>query len=113
MGSLTIILPRARSTLTPPAPTKGKKQISSLPPAGTPKKRRVVINKIGPKKKLAYKMIDEDLVEQTRHEVTEHFEPKVPEKRVPVDPVEAENLYNCLSDIAKRPVNLPRTMTAC
>jgi hypothetical protein len=45
---------RARSTPTPPAPAKGKKHTSSLPPAGTPKKRKVVVKKIGPKKKLAY-----------------------------------------------------------
>jgi hypothetical protein len=52
-------------------------------------------------------MADEELAEQTRQEVTEHFKPKVPEKRVPVDQVEAEKFYNCLSGIAKRPVNLP------
>jgi hypothetical protein len=43
-------LPRARSTLTPPAPGKGKIQTSSLPPAGTPKKRKIIKKKIGPKK---------------------------------------------------------------
>jgi hypothetical protein len=52
-------------------------------------------------------MTDEELVEQTRQEVTGHFKPKVPEKRVQVDPVEAEKFYNCLSDIAERLVKLP------
>jgi hypothetical protein len=98
--------PRAKSTLSAPAPAKGKKQTSSLPPAITPKKRRIVVKKIGPKKKLAYEMTDEELAEQTHHELIEHFKPKVLEKRVPVDPIETENFYNCLSDIAKRLVKL-------
>jgi hypothetical protein len=84
-----------------------EKTTSSLPPAGSPKKWRIVIQKIDPKKKLAYEMTDEELPKQTHHELIEHFKPKVPEKRVPVDLVEAENFYNCLSDIAKRLVKLP------
>jgi hypothetical protein len=52
-------------------------------------------------------MIDEELAEQMSHELTEHFKPKVPEKRVPVDSIEAEKFYNCLRNIAKRPVKLP------
>jgi hypothetical protein len=52
-------------------------------------------------------MNNEELVEQMHHEVTGHFKPKVLEKRVLVDPVEAEKLYNCFRDIAKRPVNVP------
>jgi hypothetical protein len=52
-------------------------------------------------------LTDKELVEQTRQEVTKHFNPKVLEKRVPVDPVEVEKFYNCLGDIAKRPIELP------
>jgi hypothetical protein len=77
-GSSPSSPPRARSTLTPPAPAKGKKQTSSLPLVGTPKKRKVVMKKISPKKKLAYKMTDEELGEHTHQEVTEHFKLKVP-----------------------------------
>jgi hypothetical protein len=57
-------------------------------------------------------MTDEELAQQTRHELPEHFKPKVLEKRVPVDPVEVEKFYNCLSDITKRRVKLPPTTTA-
>jgi hypothetical protein len=67
--------PRARSTLTPPAPAKGKKQTSYLPSTGTPKKRKTIKNKIGPKKKLAYEMTDEELAEHTRQELKDHFKP--------------------------------------
>jgi hypothetical protein len=52
-------------------------------------------------------MTHEELAEHTCPELTEHFKPKVPEKRVPFDPVEAEKFYTCLSDIAKRLVKLP------
>ncbi|RLM64453.1 transposon protein, putative, CACTA, En/Spm sub-class [Panicum miliaceum] len=101
-------LPRARSTPTPPASAKGKKQTSSLPPAGTPgpNKWKIIVKKIGPKKKLAYELTEE-LTQHVRKDVTDHFKPKVPEKRVPVDPVEAEKFYNCLSNIAERRVKLP------
>jgi hypothetical protein len=60
--------PRARSTPTPPAPGKGKRQTSSLPLAGTPssKKAKNIEKKIGPKKKLAYELTNEELKEHSR-----------------------------------------------
>jgi len=54
---------RARSTLTPPAPSKGKKKTSCLPLAPS-KKQKTVKKKIGPQKKLAYEMTGEKLKEQ-------------------------------------------------
>ncbi|RLN34225.1 transposon protein, putative, CACTA, En/Spm sub-class [Panicum miliaceum] len=99
---------RARSTPTPPAPAKGKKKTSSLPPAGTPgpKKRKVVVKKIGPNKKLEYELSGDELDEHVRERLDEHFKPRPPEKRVRVDPATAENVYNCLRDVPERPVKL-------
>jgi hypothetical protein len=108
MCSLTIISSKCQEYSDSSSTSqRKKKKTSSLPLAGTPKKWRIVVNKIGPKKKLSLEMTDEELAEQTSHELTEHFKPKVSEKRVPVDSIEAEKFYNCLSDIAKRPVKLP------
>ena len=70
---------RAGSTPTPPAPEgKGKKKTASLPlPGPTNKKRKRVEKKIGPKKKLAYELTQEELDEEVDREVKEHFKPKV------------------------------------
>jgi hypothetical protein len=81
---------------------KEKKHTSSLPPAGTPKKQKVVEKKIGPKKKLAHEMTNEELAELTRQEVIDDFKPKVLEKRVPIDVMLAAKFYGSLSDAAKR-----------
>jgi len=77
---------RPDSTPTPPAPKeKGKKKTSSLPLVGPPnKKSKIVKKKIGPKKKLAYELTQEELDEEVAHDVKEQLKPKVPEKRVPV-----------------------------
>jgi hypothetical protein len=61
--------------------------------AGTPKKCKVVVKKIGPKKNLAYEITNQELAEHTRQEVIDHFKPKVPEKRVPIDAMLAAKLY--------------------
>jgi hypothetical protein len=60
------------------------------------------MKKIGPKKKLAYKMTDKELAEHTCKAVTDHCKPKVLEKRVPVDAILAAKFYDCLSAVAKR-----------
>jgi hypothetical protein len=65
------------------------------------------VKKIGPKKKLAHEMTNEELAEHTCQEVIDHFKPKVPEKRVPIDAMLAAKLYDSLSDAAKRQVKLP------
>jgi hypothetical protein len=52
----------------------------SLPPAGNPKKRRIVKKKIGPKKKLAYELIDEELKEHICQVVKDHFKPTLREE---------------------------------
>jgi hypothetical protein len=39
--------------------------------------------------------------------VIDHFKPKVPEKRVPIDAMLAAKFYDNLSDAAKRQVKLP------
>jgi hypothetical protein len=75
--------------------------------AGTPKKCKVVVKKIGPKKKLAYEMTNEELAEHTHQEVIDHFKPKVLEKWAPIDAILAAKLYDYLSDAAKRWVKLP------
>ena len=78
---------RATSTPTPPAPEKGKKKTSSLPLTGpTKKKQKMVEKKIASRKKLAYKMTDEETHEEVATYVKEQLKPKVPEKRVPIDP---------------------------
>jgi hypothetical protein len=51
-------------------------------------------------------MTDEELAEHTRKVVTDHFKPKVPEKRVPIDAILDAKFYGCLSDAAKRQVKL-------
>ena len=43
-------------------------------------------------------MTAEELWEEVDHEVKEHFKPKVPEKRVPVDPHIAANVYKCMNN---------------
>ena len=89
----------ARSTPTLPAPEKEKKKTSSLPPPGpTNKKQKTVEKKIGPKKKLAYERTDEEMREIVQKEVTDHFKPKVPEKRELVDPQIAAMVYACLNN---------------
>jgi hypothetical protein len=45
-------------------------------------------------------MTDKELAKQTQHQLTEHFKPKV-------KAIKIEKFYNCLSDIGKRPINLP------
>ena len=57
---------RPGSTPTPPAPEeKGKNKTSSLPlPGPTNKKQKRVEKKIGPKKKLAYELTQEELDEK-------------------------------------------------
>ena len=98
---------RPDSTPTPPAPEKGKKKTSSLPLAGpTNKKQKRVKKKIGPKKKLAYELTQEELDEEVDREVKEHFKPKVPEKRVPVDRQIAVKVYSCLNN-PPGPTKLP------
>ena len=91
---------RAGSTPTPLAPEgKGKKKTASLPlPGPTKKKQKRVEKKIGPKKKLAYELTQEELDEEVDREVKEHFKPKVPEKRVPVDREIAVKVYSCLNN---------------
>ena len=91
---------RASSTPTPLAPEgKGKKKIASLPlPGPTNKKRKRVEKKIGPKKKLAYELTQEELDKEVDREVKEHFKPKVQEKRVPVDREIAVKVYSCLNN---------------
>ena len=91
---------RAGSTPTPPAPEgKGKKKTASLPlPGPTNKKQKRVEKKIGPKKKLAYELTQEELDEEVDREVKEHFKPKVPEKRVLVDREIAVKVYSCLNN---------------
>ena len=105
---------RARSTPTPPAPEKGKKKTSSLPQAGpTNKKRKRVKKKIGPQKKLACEMTKEEMREEVDRQVKEHFKPKVPKKRVPVDLEVAAKVYACLNNPLgqkKLPSNYDRTL---
>jgi hypothetical protein len=101
-------VPRAKSTPTPPALAgKGKKHTSSLPPAKTPKKRKIVEKKIGPKKKLAYETTYEEAKEHSRQAVKDPFKPKEPEKRIPIDGPLASKLYDSLSAVAKRKVKPP------
>ena len=98
---------RPDSTPTPLAPEKGKKKTSSLPLAGpTNKKQKRVEKKIGPKKKLSYELTQEELDEEVDRQVKDHFKPKVPEKRVPVDPQIAAKVYSCLNN-PPRPTKLP------
>jgi hypothetical protein len=52
-------------------------------------------------------MTKEELAEHTHQEVIDHFKPKVPEKRVPIDAMLAAKFYDNLSDAAKRQVKLP------
>ena len=68
---------RPGSTPTPPASEgKGKKKTASLPlPGPTNKKQKRVEKKIGPKKKLAYELTQEELDEEMDREVKEHFKP--------------------------------------
>ena len=105
---------RARSTPTPPAPKKNKRKTSSIPSAGpTYKKQKKVEKKIGPKKKLAYELTQEELDEEVDRQVKDHFKPKVPEKRVPVDPQIAAKVYSCLNNPpgpAKLPSDFDRTL---
>jgi len=62
-------------------------------------KRRKVEKKICPRKKLDYEITYEEMREQVARKVTEHFKPKVSEKRVPVDPeVAAAEVYACLNN---------------
>ena len=90
---------RPGSTPTPPAPEKGKKKTSSLPLTGpTKKKQKMVEKKIASWKKLAYKMTDEETHEEVATYVKEQLKPKVPEKRVPVDPEIAAKVYKCLNN---------------
>ncbi|RLM75701.1 transposon protein, putative, CACTA, En/Spm sub-class [Panicum miliaceum] len=90
---------RARITLTPPAPEKGKKKTSSLPLVGPIDKKWKRVGKIiGPQKKLAYEMTDEEMTAEVDHQVKEHFKPKVLEKRVPVDPEVAAKVCACLNN---------------
>jgi len=63
--------------------------------------------KIGPKKKLAYKMTYEEAKEHSRQAVKDHFKPNEPEKRVPLDALLALKLYDSLSDGAQRMVKPP------
>ena len=58
----------------------------------------MVEKKIGPKKKLSYEMTQEEMREAVQKEVTDHFKPKVPEKRVPIDPQIAAKVYACLNN---------------
>ena len=62
---------RPGSTPTPPASEgKGKKKTASLPlPGPTNKKGKRVEKKIGPKKKLAYELTQEELDEEVDREV--------------------------------------------
>ncbi|KAG2598127.1 hypothetical protein PVAP13_5KG370600 [Panicum virgatum] len=106
---------RPGSTQTPSAPEeKGKKKTSSLPLAGpTNKKQKRVENKIGPKKKLAYELTQEELDEEVDREVKDHFKPKVPEKRVLVEPQIAAKVYSCLNyppGPTKLPSDFDRTL---
>jgi hypothetical protein len=66
--------------------------------------RKIVENKIGPKKKLAYEMTYKEAKEHSRQAVKDHFKPKELEKRFPIDALLASKLYNSLSDTAKRKV---------
>jgi hypothetical protein len=65
------------------------------------------MKKIGPKKKLAYELTDEELMEHKRQAVKGHFKPRSPENRVPIDAELASKFLTNLSDIAKRKVQLP------
>ena len=91
---------RPGSTQTPPATEeKGKKKTSSLPLAGPPNmKSKWFEKKICPKKKLAYELTREELDEEVARDVKEQLKPKVPEKRVPVDPEIAAKVYKCLNN---------------
>ena len=102
---------RAASTPTPLAPEKGKKKTSPLPLAGpTNKKQKMVEQKIVPRKKLAYEMTDKEMNEEVDRYVKEQLKPKVPEKRVPVDPQIAAKIYARLNNPPPKK-NYPRTMT--
>ena len=59
-----------------------------------------------PKKKLAYELTPEELTEEVDREVKEHFKPKIPEERVPVDPQIAAKVYKCLNN-PQSPIQLP------
>ena len=86
---------------------KERKKTASLPlPGPTNKKQKRVEKKIGPKKKLAYELTQEELDEEVDREVKEHFKPKVPEKRVPVDRQIAVKVYSCLNN-PPGPTKLP------
>jgi hypothetical protein len=105
---------KARSTPTPPAQKKEKKKTSSLPlPRPTNKKQKTVEKKIGPKKKLAYEMTQEETREAVQKEVIDQFKPKVPEKKVAVDPQIATKVYACLNNPPpqkKVPLDYDRTL---
>jgi len=59
-----------------------------------------------PKKKLAYELTPEELTEEVDREVKEHFKPKIPEERVPVDPQIAAKVYKCMNN-PPAPIQLP------
>ena len=82
-------------------------------PGPTNKKQKRVKKKIGPRKKLAYELTQEELDEEVDREVKEHFKPKVPEKRVPVDRQIAVKVYSCLNNPpgpTKLPSDFDRTL---
>ena len=47
---------------------------------------------------MGYERTDEEMREIVQKEVTDHFKPKVPEKRVLVDPQKARKVYTCLNN---------------
>ena len=66
---------RATSTLTPPAPEKGKKKTSSLPAARPTKKKQKTVER-----KLTYEKTAEELEEDTARYIKEQLKPKVPRR---------------------------------
>jgi hypothetical protein len=102
MGSLTII-PAEGQEHSDSSSTGQRKKIYLIPPIGwKPQEAEGCHEENRPKKKLAYEMTNEELAEHTRQEVIDHFIPKVPEKRVPIDAMLAAKFYDSLSNAAKR-----------
>ena len=62
---------------------------------------------------MVYEMTQEETREAVKKEATYHFKPKVPEKRVPVDPQIAAKVYSCLNNPpgpTKLPSDFDRTL---